>query len=674
MRSPIAHRSADSHRFERRRRRPPRAGRRMLGCFFEPSRALLCRAPTLFAPVAKSARAFSVLSLAGREARPCGSLLCARALLRQPLPGRRIGCMASSTGPSAAEGADVPVAERPAYVQYTLDTLPEEAPVVLDRAAFSKKIRLAALVVPAPKVHQLIKGSLKPYLAQLPRVSAVRSVDEEDRKEGDGAEARDPKRFKLMILRADLDPDWANGGSYLAAEGGAAVEAENGASTAAGETEEGALADCTAPCKASGPSAAGSVASPTRPPLAPLLSLLESDPSLERVAACVQVGYSQLSAQEVLSALLPAAVVPGCSFETVGHLAHLNLRDEALPYRSIIGQVVLDKNPHLKTVVTKVGVIHARWRTYDMAVLAGEPDTVAEVRQSGARFRLDASTVYWNSRLEREHERLCEDEFAKGQVLLDACAGVGPFAIPAAKRGLQVFASDLNPDAYAWLKVNVALNGCTASVAAGNYDAREAIRKAARGQLDMEVVDRDAHKKEAKDRQHHKDRARAEAGAEEGAERAAKKANGQNPDAPSGKGSAAPAAAPAPALRRVPVPFHHVVMNLPATAMEFLDAFNGAFPASLWPEDVPLPTVHVYTFAPPDATPADLRATAEGYLGGPLDAEPRVIDVRNVAPNKHMYRVSFRVPRHVCMERQGSDSDGASPDAKRPRRDDAQDA
>lgn len=59
----------------------------------------------------------------------------------------------------------------------------------------------------------------------------------------------------------------------------------------------------------------------------------------------VDITYAQLDAQEVLRELLPAGVdVPG-SFETVGHLVHLNLRDEQRPYRELIGQVLLDDIP-----------------------------------------------------------------------------------------------------------------------------------------------------------------------------------------------------------------------------------------------------------------------------------------------------------------------------------------
>ena len=94
----------------------------------------------------------------------------------------------------------------------------------------------------------------------------------------------------------------------------------------------------------------------------------------------VELDYSHVSTGEILRRLLPAEIpdVP-TAFEAVGHIAHLNLRDEVLPYRHIVGAVLLDKNPRIRTVINKLGTIENEWRVFDMEILAGEADTVAEV-------------------------------------------------------------------------------------------------------------------------------------------------------------------------------------------------------------------------------------------------------------------------------------------------------
>eukprot|EP00961_Rhodomonas_salina_P246224 3326907-Rhodomonas_salina.1 len=78
-------------------------------------------------------------------------------------------------------------------------------------------------------------------------------------------------------------------------------------------------------------------------------------------------------------------------------------------------------------------------------------------------------------------------------------------------------------------------------------------------------------------------------------------------------------------------------MNLPASAPEFMDAFRGAFPPSVWPPDS-LPRVHLYAFSKnsePLVCEADIKARAEAALGfpipGPTNLLPTLVSTCEIA-------------------------------------------
>ena len=76
------------------------------------------------------------------------------------------------------------------------------------------------------------------------------------------------------------------------------------------------------------------------------------------------------------------------SFETIGHIAHLNLRDEQLPHKHLIAQVLLDKNaPRIRTVLNKLGTITNEYRVFAHEVLAGPPELDVTVREAGCERR-----------------------------------------------------------------------------------------------------------------------------------------------------------------------------------------------------------------------------------------------------------------------------------------------
>ena len=139
--------------------------------------------------------------------------------------------------------------------------------------------------------------------------------------------------------------------------------------------------------------------------------------SIRRSTHAIEISYSHFSVDEILRKILPDCIreVPS-SFEMAGHLAHINLREETVSYKHIIGQTILDKNVGVNIVVNKIGTIENEFRTFPMEVLArragagdaGAPDLEVEVREEGCRFKLDFAKVYWNSRLQFEHRRLVE--------------------------------------------------------------------------------------------------------------------------------------------------------------------------------------------------------------------------------------------------------------------------
>ena len=56
----------------------------------------------------------------------------------------------------------------------------------------------------------------------------------------------------------------------------------------------------------------------------------------------LELGYEYFTAEEVLRTLLPDHIVVPTGFETVGHIAHLNLKEEQMPFKHLIGEVILD--------------------------------------------------------------------------------------------------------------------------------------------------------------------------------------------------------------------------------------------------------------------------------------------------------------------------------------------
>ena len=351
----------------------------------------------------------------------------------------------------------------------------------------------------------------------------------------------------------------------------------------------------------------------------------------------LQLDYEFWDYYDIMRAILPEDAhdeIPS-GFSIVGHVAHLNLREQYLPYKHLIAQVLLDKNPVVKTVINKIDNVgdENEYRTFQYEVLAGLDDMNVEVSEEDCYFRFNYAKVYWNQRLQTEHRRLVE-QFKQGEAVCDVMAGVGPFAIPAGKKKVFVWANDLNPDSFTSLKDAVTRNKVDKFVRPFNQDGHSFIREATaalpRTPCTIDIPCKKPHRQsptESKD-----------------------------------------TISTTLQVKTIVQPrtFNHYVMNLPATALSFLPAFISLFSVAhiprgtdLAPNPQRMPKIHVYCFSTKSDDNVEqsqlICAEISRQLGyefkpgdGDKEGEVSIWDVRDVAPKKRMFCASFVLPRSVA--------------------------
>lgn len=310
------------------------------------------------------------------------------------------------------------------------------------------------------------------------------------------------------------------------------------------------------------------------------------------------------------------------SFTSVGHLLHINLKDHLLNHKKEIGEALLKEHPRALAVVNKVSNIDNEYRNFDIEIIAKREDCtktddelmIAEVNENKCRFRLDFSKVYWNSRLSTEHERIIKKLHPSVDIVFDLFAGVGPFAVPAAKLKCQTYANDLNPEAVKWMKTNMTRNKVKEEFYnVYNMDAKDFILD----ELRVKLIDEYEKFK---------------------VEELATKPN------------------------------IHILMNLPATAPTFLPYFIGLFrdePTTItekklidvFREQSLNHVLYCYCFLKGlfENPKAQVKSLIEEHLGKELTPDQLVdiFRVRNVAPYKDMYRVEIRLDESILFGQRG---------------------
>jgi tRNA (guanine37-N1)-methyltransferase len=154
------------------------------------------------------------------------------------------------------------------------------------------------------------------------------------------------------------------------------------------------------------------------------------------------------------------------SFEVIGDIAVL-----AQEYDRAAGEAIMAVHKSVKVVLVPVSPVSGEFRVREFKVLCGENRTTTTYREHGFVFEMDLAKVYFSPRLSTERLRVAQ-QVTDLEFVIDMFAGVGPFAIPLAKRAMYVVAIDKNPAAVEYLQKNISLNHVT-NIEAACMDVRD---------------------------------------------------------------------------------------------------------------------------------------------------------------------------------------------------------
>ncbi|MEF8771068.1 class I SAM-dependent methyltransferase [Halodesulfurarchaeum sp.] len=143
------------------------------------------------------------------------------------------------------------------------------------------------------------------------------------------------------------------------------------------------------------------------------------------------------------------------SYERLGDLAIIDVDEPE--HEQNVADALWKSDLPIDGVLNRASKVKGQTRTRDWDVLRGDSTRTVH-REYGSVFALDLDEVYFSPRLATERHRVIQ-QVTEGEHGFDMFAGVGPFAIPMAKKGATVVGSDVNETAIEYFRDNARRNG-----------------------------------------------------------------------------------------------------------------------------------------------------------------------------------------------------------------------
>jgi len=196
--------------------------------------------------------------------------------------------------------------------------------------------------------------------------------------------------------------------------------------------------------------------------------------------------YKFRTLQEALEGIIPdrySDIIPK-SYDIVGHIAviefdkFINIDDKELNvYKQMVAMGISSVNKNVKTVYEKKSQIKGKYRLRELEVLHGDDKSETTHKENDCIFKLDVKNTYFSPRLVFERRRIASTEIQGDEIIIDMFAGVGTFSIQIAKNySVRIYAFDINPNAYEYLKENIELNNLKGTIFPNNIDVKDLLK------------------------------------------------------------------------------------------------------------------------------------------------------------------------------------------------------
>lgn len=193
--------------------------------------------------------------------------------------------------------------------------------------------------------------------------------------------------------------------------------------------------------------------------------------------------YKCRNLQETLKGKIPekySKIIPR-SYDIVGNIAIIEFDkfldvdgNELNNYKQIIAEAISSVNKNVRTIYEKKSQIKGKYRLRELEVLYGGDKSETMHKENDCIFKVDIKNTYFSPRLVFERRRISSGSIKEAEIIVDMFAGVGTFSIQIAKENnVKIYAFDINPKAYEYLKENIELNKSKGEIIPYNIDVKD---------------------------------------------------------------------------------------------------------------------------------------------------------------------------------------------------------